>query len=142
MDTFLRFRHITILTIIALLISVIVPFFAVYNLQGGGDNAEQESELSALFGDKILICTADGFKWVSIADLETNQEQPEPHHDYKCGICYLAANGLQDIITSDAAIEIAYAITPSNLSYGFVYVFVDNNTFKNSFQTRAPPFIA
>lgn len=47
--------------------------------------AKAESQtLSALLGDKILICTGDGFKWVTRDDLQNGQEQPAQHPRLKC----------------------------------------------------------
>lgn len=75
------------ITLIAFMVNALLPFFALYSVpvqarafsapptssisQPRGD--EQVSPSAAnpagLFTDKVLICTAQGFKWVSLSEL-------------------------------------------------------------------------
>ncbi len=80
-----------------------LPFFAVYNPPVENTQAKQ---LSALFGEQILICTDAGFKWVKLADLLSGKEKPEPHPDYKCPLCYIASHGMKAL--APASFAVAY----------------------------------
>jgi len=88
-------RPIAYIAFLAFLMNVMVPFFAVYNVQDTQNNHGTAKEMASLFGEKILICTGDGFKWVKLADLESGKEKPKPHPDYKCPLCYIAAHAFK-----------------------------------------------
>ena len=78
-------RRALLLTLFAFLLNALLPFFATYELP-------QEGDVPSIFGDKILLCTAEGFTWVSRSDLQ-KQEHPQPHPDYECALCYVTAQG-------------------------------------------------
>lgn len=91
-------RHIARITLLAFLLNAVLPFFAVYDVPTHQAFAK---EMSSLFGEKVLICTGEGFKWVKWEDLQSGKEKHNPDSHYKCPLCYLAAHGLKDIITPD-----------------------------------------
>jgi hypothetical protein len=95
-------RYYSLLTAIAFLINVMLPFYAVYNIPQAS-----AKEASSLFGDKILICTADGFKWFSWQDLQSGKEQPKPHSQFKCPVCYVAVHGVKHTLPQ-SNIELGY----------------------------------
>lgn len=74
------------------LLAMLLPFFAVYGAGVQSDEAERFS----LFGDKIIICTENGFALVSVDDLP--QQKPHSNPEYACGLCVLAANGLANFM--------------------------------------------
>lgn len=75
------------LTLIAFLFNALLPFFAVYQAPANG------AKLSAVFGEKMLLCTGDGFKLVSWDDLANGKEKSNPHKKFQCALCYVAAHG-------------------------------------------------
>lgn len=83
-------RHIAYVVLLAFLLNVMVPFFAVYNIE----HSAPAKEMTTLFGEKVLICTGDGFKWVKWADLQSGKEKHNPSH-YKCPLCYIAAHAFK-----------------------------------------------
>lgn len=85
-------RHIARITLLAFLCNVFLPFFAVYDIASHQAFAK---EMSSLFGEKLLICTGDGFKWVKWDDLPQGKEKHAP--SYQCALCYLAAHSLKDV---------------------------------------------
>lgn len=95
MQRFLRIRIIWTTTLLAFLLGGLLPFFANYNVPELVQQAQsEEQQIASLFGDDILICTADGFKLVSLKDLrEGGSESPSPHSDYECALCFVAAHG-------------------------------------------------
>ena len=59
------------------MMSALIPFISIYQK----DINQSQFEIS--LGDKILICTADGFEWVDRDTL------PAHHKHAKCPLCYL-----------------------------------------------------
>ncbi len=92
-------RHIARITLLAFLLNVLLPFFAVYDVSNHQAFAKEKS---SLFGEKVLICTGDGFKWVKWEDLQRDKEKHNPPSHYQCALCYVAAHGLKDVVTPDA----------------------------------------
>jgi len=84
-------KAITLLAVIALLLHALLPFYAVYQTPKNTD----AKAMASIFSDKILLCTAEGFKLVSWKDLPNSKEEKhEPDAKYRCHICYVQANGL------------------------------------------------
>lgn len=95
------------------MVNALLPFFALYSVpvqarafsapptssisQPRGD--EQVSPSAAnpagLFTDKVLICTAQGFKWVSLSELNGADSPVQSHPQFQCALCYTAAQGLK-----------------------------------------------
>lgn len=93
-------RLIPLLTAAALLFQILLPFAAVYHAPSGPDAIS--SALS--FGGKIILCTPDGFKLVSLEGLRNGTEKPATHDDYQCPLCYLAAHqGIRQRVADFAA---------------------------------------
>lgn len=89
MRFWLKNEAVTIVAAVALLLHTLLPFYATYQMPTSS-NAKQ---ISSLFGDKVLLCTAEGFKLVSWKDLLSGTEHPKPHKQYQCPLCYVAAHG-------------------------------------------------
>lgn len=130
-------KYYLIVTLFAFILSAILPFFAVYNLPYTN---EKTTQLSSIFGSKILVCTAEGFKLINIADIEKNK--PQPHPQFKCPICYVSAHGAKNSSAS-AYVKINYQPTirlieffPNSSAH------IKQQLFSNSNQSRAPPYIS
>jgi hypothetical protein len=99
-----RYRQFTgLLSLAALLLQLTLPFFAVYSLPAPA----QAEQLSKLFGGKILICTEQGFRFVSADELA--EQQPTPHPQLKCALCYLPAEIDGDIADSQSGPSLSLA---------------------------------
>ena len=75
-----------ILLAISIAAGTLLPFFATYN--------HSATPPSSIFGEKVLICTGEGFAWVKWADLLAGKTPVKPHKDFSCPLCYLAASSL------------------------------------------------
>ncbi|PIR39825.1 MAG: hypothetical protein COV35_00570 [Alphaproteobacteria bacterium CG11_big_fil_rev_8_21_14_0_20_39_49] len=140
----IKFRYISLITLVAFLMNVMLPFFAVYDMQHAmAAEAEKSSidSMSSLFGDKILICTSDGFKLVSLEDLQNGKERPTPHPEYKCALCYVAANGIKHVVPAQE-VALLYQQSIQYISYSFRNDAEISAISTRGFQTRAPPYIA
>lgn len=127
-------KYISTLTLVAFLFSAFLPFFANYDL-----SSHPEQKLSALFGDKILICTADGFKWVSTADIEKGNI-PKQHKDIKCPVCFIAAHKVENSTLS--TLEVAYSDHYQvNVDYIPATYNPSHDHLKDHYQKRGPPYL-
>ena len=79
-------RSIVYTMLLAFVFNLLLPFFATYSLPA---QADQQVSLASLLGDKILICTTEGYKWVSLAELQDEEPVPVVDEHYKCPLCFL-----------------------------------------------------
>lgn len=131
----LRVKHIAYLTLLAFVLSTLLPFFAIY------DTGHRSSfkEMASLFGEKVLICTGDGFKLVRWADIEKEGNHHKPS-GYQCALCYLAAHGTKDFTAPDG-IVLAYNLKTSATGYAiYGYLLAALHT-QYPFSSRAPPAV-
>ncbi len=119
--------------LIAFLLNALLPFFAVYNLP----SPPSVKQADALFGEKILICTGDGFKWVTWKELLKERRHQSASH-YKCPLCYLAAHGLKDF-TQPPAIAFNATISGGSASIMHSGAFFRPTAVWSPFASRAPP---
>lgn len=108
----IRRKIVTSITLMAFVMSVFLPFFAVYSIPSA--SAALENNQSSLFGDKILICTKNGFKWVSWEDLEDEEHTPEPTKHFKCAVCYVSAHEAKDLLLSESDRQLPIQFKQSN----------------------------
>jgi len=80
-------RGIVYTMLLAFVFNLLLPFFASYSLSSA--QAASVNDLSALIGDKVLLCTSTGYKWVSLSELQNEEPAPETGKHYKCPLCYL-----------------------------------------------------
>lgn len=78
-------------TLVALLFQLTIPFFAFY--PAGANAFSQKQQIDSIFGDKVFICTAEGFRWISSAELMELNNTPSTPHDQQieCALCFLHA---------------------------------------------------
>lgn len=123
-------QRVFIITLTAFLMNVMLPFFAVY---------DSYTKAETFFGDKIPICTANGFKWVSAGDLQNNKNLPKHDNEYKCPLCYVSANGINQIVPESVS-NIEYKTAVNLLSYDLSNQVTRIYSLNSSKLSRAPPF--
>lgn len=119
---------------LACLLQFTLPFHAVY----AAPQYEAQASESALFGEKFLLCTSEGFKWVSWAELEESEHKPAEHQDYECGLC-VAASMFGKTIAASGNLDSAPTFT-----HTLFYVFADDTLLiskqaSGSNYSRGPP---
>jgi hypothetical protein len=132
-----KLKYISIIALAAFLMNVIVPFFATYNITGNVTNVK---EVSSVFGDKIFICTGDGFKLVKLADLQSGEEVPKSHSGYKCALCYVAAHSLKATGPSPISLLPEYNFEVSDITYIDSADFSFSKYLGSNIYSRAPPY--
>ncbi len=126
--------HLRFMTLIAFLLNAIIPFFAVYDI------STAKASLVSPPHEKILICTARGFQWVTWEELQTSDsEQHSPPPQYQCALCYVAAHSTKDYLPVAPYMLPApyFYTTQSFLAYNVADFKADFNAF--SYHSRAPP---
>lgn len=85
----LRHHKLTINLLIALAVflNAIAPLSVVAKEFSATDSVSSES----LFGDKILICTPTGFKYISIEELHERQNNGQDDSQTHCVLCQINA---------------------------------------------------
>lgn len=119
----------------SLLLQSLVPFYAVYQAP-----SLDAPHMASLFGDKVLICSSEGFRLVSWEELLKGggQRLPDEHHaKYQCALCYVAAHGTG---IGPAQVAIAAARWATCRGQAFAYrIFSATDHGWRRFLTRAPP---
>lgn len=73
--------------LMAFVFNLLLSFFIPYSLSPS--QASDEDSLASLIGDKILICTLNGYKWVSLSELQGGESTPQTELHFKCPLCFL-----------------------------------------------------
>ena len=90
--------------LLAFVFNLLLPFFASYSLSSA--QAASVNDLSALIGDKVLICTSTGYKWVTLSEWQDEEPAPESGKHYKCPLCYLHVDK-PEAIPSDYSMQLS-----------------------------------
>ncbi|TAF75273.1 MAG: hypothetical protein EAZ52_06920 [Alphaproteobacteria bacterium] len=125
-------RAFIIVAAVALLVHTLLPFYASYHVP--------TQQISSLFGDKVLLCTADGFKIFSWDDLRNGKEQPKPNTHYKCPLCYVAAHDHAITPNYSNFVAVASLITHYAFLFCLENIAPSHEALWRKLRTRSPPF--
>jgi hypothetical protein len=129
-------KYYSLITAIAFFVNVMLPSYAVYNLP---EKSATAKEMSSLFGDKVLICTSDGFKWFSWEDIQSGKAQPKTHSQIKCPVCYVAVHSLKHTLPQQN-VELAYNAVIQTFKFHILQSDVfTKQLFLKGRLSRAPP---
>ncbi len=120
--------------VLAVFFNAVAPLSFVVNQFA---NAEENSA-DALFGDKILICTPAGFKYISFAELEERQNHGEDEQQSHCSLCQISVDKNVLYILSTKELCLIEFHTTSNQ----YYITTQTQKSKARYQLaspRAPP---
>jgi hypothetical protein len=93
-------------------------------------------EMTALFGEKIFICTSEGYKWVKWSDLEAENSK---HQKQDCKQCAVSCGGASAI--NNLSAEIAdLNILPQQ--FYLQQAEIKRIILLNSGQPRSPPYFS
>lgn len=83
---------------------MLLPFFATYT-----DKAPP-SGLASIFGEKVLMCTSEGFVWVKLEDLLTGKAPVKPHTSYFCPLCFIANDVTGKLLLAATGFYLVHAV--------------------------------
>lgn len=135
-------KYFAFVTLLAFLFNVSFPLIAHHNVSQAvaSDQKDMSSDNELLSNDgKILICTIEGFKWVSLEDIQNGDEKPAPHSKHHCALCYVSAKKVDSDSVTDEFVILAINTNSAELRYLgeaeviFVYDITHNH------RVRAPP---
>ena len=111
MAAYKTYRFLGLVLAIALLFNTLLPFFATYSMTA------PPSGPASVFGEKVLICTGQGFKLVNWKDLQAGKTPVGPHKSYVCPLCYIANSALGNVLLPALVLYLAcIAIGPKVFS--------------------------
>ncbi len=119
---------------IALVLNAALPLFALAKLPD-----MQADAAKILYGEKMVVCTSDGFKVVDTKDvIKGDHEKPKKH----CQSCYFNATFQPAAPDATATASAAFGGIISKSLFGFGGQQLQNQLYSNNLHTRAPPFFA
>jgi hypothetical protein len=125
-------QHLWRFVLLAFVLSSLLPFFAVYSMPSAA------TVKASLFSDRILICTEDGFRWITRS--EASRQKPHtPNNHYQCALCFVAAHGLKHLVLA-AAILLAVLLQISAARVILVPAKLRATRHTHHRHSRAPPF--
>ena len=126
-------RSLLSLTLLAFLVSTLLPFAAVYNPSAAAQ--------SSVLGDRILICTIDGFKWVSLDELDGEQQGHDrsDQQAFECALCYISAYATKDFIAPAYEVVEHTSSHEQKLRFGLSGYKAQGRSAAYAYQSRAPP---
>lgn len=134
-----KHRWIGLALAVALAFNTLLPFFAVYS-NSITSSVAAPSTLASLFGEKVLICTGDGFALVKWTDLLAGKTPVKQHKSYFCPLCYIAANAIGKVLLLAAVIIILLTRErTAGLSLAFLYASRLKPIACSTTRSRAPP---
>lgn len=129
--------------------NALLPFLILYTIPSAlaaelprSDQSQTEpSDLASPLDGKVLICTPEGIRWVSVAELAADDESSSDKQNTFCPICYTAAHGAQHILSPGMLYVIDFRVSKLvHTESGYTCPVI--NTRSRSFYARAPPNIA
>ncbi|MFT7144916.1 MAG: hypothetical protein ACI9TY_000580 [Alphaproteobacteria bacterium] len=125
------------IALFAFMTNVALPLFLLLTpLQFNSDDSEQQ--IASVFGDRILVCTTSGLRWVSLNKSQSENDPQTPHTQYKCALCYIEDNDLEFAFYAQKDFSFS-----GNVQYSPIAVNKDvatNLYSTHAFSTRAPPY--
>lgn len=99
----LSHKRLASLMLVVFLCNLLLPYFAANPLAADNRSSDLAADITGTdrTNDKILLCTAKGFRWVSVAELDSFAGSVD-NDLYDCPLCYLSAHGLQALAASDS----------------------------------------
>lgn len=131
MAAYKTYRFLGVALAIALLFNTLLPFFATYSI------ATPPSGLASVFGEKVLICTGQGFKLVNWKDLQAGKTPVGPHKPYSCPLCYIANSALGNVLVPVLVLYLAHIAVGPRVFSRYIARFQDGVRFASC--PRAPP---
>ena len=140
--------YLSFLLVVAFVIKIMLPFWAVNHIVQAIEPFE-DSVLDIVSFDegasnkgKILLCTGNGFKWVSLQSLLEEEEQPQKQHThYDCALCYASCHHLYDVISIEGFTFRINRTSPSVFG-SYLNILNIQEGLSHRIQARAPPHLA
>jgi hypothetical protein len=124
---------------LVLAFNTLLPFFAFYS-PAPTVSMSAPSLLSSLLGDKVIICTGDGFALVKWSDLQAGKVPIKPHKPFFCPLCYISTHDVAKALLLTAVVILLVRQFASTLIlFGFNRYYRDVLTYTAT-RPRAPPF--
>ena len=125
--------------IITLTLTIALLFNAVSSLNFSFNVASADSGVRSLFGDKILICTSSGLKYISFEDFKKGDYPKDKSTRSHCPLC-IVNNASDDNFTLTATKTKSLPISVAKTRYSQTLKVVFRHEATNNIQPRASPY--
>lgn len=89
-------RVLACITLLAFVMEVLLPFAAIYAqpafAQAASSPLANQPDATHTSGQRALVCTAQGFKWVQLEDLSSPESSPQASKHVSCPLCYAGSH--------------------------------------------------
>ncbi|HRK57513.1 MAG TPA: hypothetical protein PLQ67_08335 [Burkholderiaceae bacterium] len=75
------------ITLMAFVMDVLLPFVLAFALPAASAQAAHSFNTQAPSSQRVLICTAQGFKWVALEERSNAENKPQPSKHVSCPVC-------------------------------------------------------
>jgi hypothetical protein len=94
-------EQIAFLVMIALLFGSFFSAFTISHEQIS--NLKNLEQKISLFGEKVLICTANGYEWKTWKEIAQEKNSAKPHDGVKCKLCHANCHSKDGVLGSVVA---------------------------------------
>lgn len=137
-------KKLTLLMALVFLINAVIPSLTLAAAAApvSSSGLEEDSALQELLGGRVLICTPEGVKLVSWAELQGQQKEPATDAETGCALCNLPVFGttVAAISLDNGAPIIFHPVEKNPYAYADGTFTVSLIPSRN-FLTRAPPLL-
>ena len=133
------------MTIIAFFMNVMLPFIGLYSLGTAQaatlEQGQTEGAVDSPWDGRVLICTPEGFKWVSLEDAASQSEDSQVSQ-YSCAFCTFAQ--IDDDLSALMAptVHVSHRLSEQHLSFMPIAFALPNAQGVGIYQSRAPPVLS
>lgn len=127
-------NELNLFIVLALLINAFAPLSVAFS----NPAAENTNQLEQLFGEKVIICTPFGYKYISLDELQDNQNSSDNEQVLHCAFCSISMTSV--IIPMPDKAEFYHVISksyaPNIIETDISFI---NSEATNTLAPRAPP---
>lgn len=127
-------RYATLLVALALMFNALSPLLFTLNSYASAATNTQSS-----LGNKILICTANGFEYISLEDYENGNYPQDKSSIPHCPLCIISSASADKFCPT--AITVTFPkITTTSIYYSDVAQISSLHITADNIRSRAPPY--
>ncbi len=136
-DLFKHYRiKINVFVAMVIFLNAIAPLSVIAHEVSNAEGSAREE----LFGDKILICTPMGFKYISIEELNERQSNGQDGQPYHCPLCLINV-AAHILIAVDLSTIFEIENQSSDIQIYDIEQWLISTSFSSAAKPRAPPIL-
>lgn len=125
-------RNLAFMLALTLVLNAALPLFALAKMPDMKADA-----YDLIYGNKMVVCTSDGFKIVDTKDVFDDQHKEKKH----CQSCYFNATFQPSAPDAPEVASAAFGGVIARSLFGFGGQQLQNQLYSSNLNNRAPPFV-